>query len=169
MAVGNRQWTRAVRVPEALSVAGKCLYIFGVVNVIVLAVLIVSWAAGGSTSTFMWVRAVILLALTPLLLVLVRSARRGSQSAVDRVRLVSTVLPVAIVVVDLIPGMCPDWYAAMQGAGALALVPVAVLLWRRTSRPVAAETSRDGLTGRGAETGSAAARAGRDDGGTSNG
>ncbi len=144
MAAVNGQVTQTARVHEPLSVSGKCLYIFGVVNVIVLAVLIVSWAAGGSTSTFMWVRAVILLAVTPLLLVLIRSARRGSQSAVDRVRLVSTVLPVAIVVVDLIPGVCPAWYAGMQGVGALALVPVAVLLWRRTSRPVAAETSRDG-------------------------
>lgn len=88
-------------------------------NVIVLVVVIVSWATDGSTSTFMWVRALILLAATPLLLVLIRKARRGSQAALERVRLVSTVLPVAIVLVDLIPGVCPAWYAAMQaGRGA---------------------------------------------------
>jgi hypothetical protein len=45
----------------------------------------------------------------------------------QRLRLLTTVLPVAIVGVDLIPGVCPTWYAALQAVSALALVPIAFL------------------------------------------
>jgi hypothetical protein len=49
-------------------------------------------------------------------------------------RVVTAVLPIAIVVVDLIPGVCPGWYAAMQAASAVPLVAVAVIARRRAPR-----------------------------------
>ncbi|GAA4167955.1 hypothetical protein [Gryllotalpicola koreensis] len=130
----NSSSDRVQRIERSLSIGAKCLYIYGVCCSVVVAVLIVTAALGGSTSTFMWVRALILAVLTPVLIVLLRSARRGSRAATDRVKLIMTVMPIAIVVVDFIPGICPSWYAAVQGIGALALLPAGVMLWRATAR-----------------------------------
>ena len=79
----------------------------------------------------MWVRASILLALTPVLLRLAARAEQGRTSSLYRVRALTTVVPVAVIAVDLIPGVCPAWYAAMQALSALALLPIAF----RTRRP----------------------------------
>lgn len=72
----------------------------------------------------------ILLALAPFLLWLVGRAGRGSGLAITRLRVISSILPIAIVVVDFIPGVAPTWYAVLQGVGALVLLPVAVITWR---------------------------------------
>jgi hypothetical protein len=58
-------------------------------------------------------------------------AGRNDQDAVQRLRTLTTTLPIAIVAVDLIPGVCPTWYAAMQAASAVPLVAIAVLARRR--------------------------------------
>ncbi|AYG05352.1 hypothetical protein D7I44_09515 [Gryllotalpicola protaetiae] len=123
---------------ELLEAVRKCTWIYGVTNAVVVATVIGSAVLGGSPSAFMWVRALILLAVAPLLLWFVRRAARGNREALGRIRIMATVLPIAIIVVDLIPGVCPAWYAALQGIGAIALVPVAVIAWRvasHSSRP----------------------------------
>lgn len=115
---------------RALETAAKCAWIFGVWNTVVLAVLIASAISGGTPSVFMWVRAGILVAVSPVLVRLARTAGRGSMAALARLRLVACVLPVAVIVVDFIPGVAPLWYALLQGIGSLVLVPVAVIAWR---------------------------------------
>lgn len=47
---------------------------------------------------------------------------------------VNDILPIAIIGVDLIPGVCPAWYAAMQAIGALPLIAVAFLTRGRQLR-----------------------------------
>ncbi|MFJ6379956.1 hypothetical protein ACIQI7_08125 [Kitasatospora sp. NPDC092039] len=37
-----------------------------------------------------------------------------------------SVVPVAVIAVDVVPGLCPPWYAVHQGLSALALAAVAV-------------------------------------------
>ncbi|WP_405058210.1 hypothetical protein OG474_36480 [Kribbella sp. NBC_01505] len=110
---------------EMFETVRKCLGLYGVASAVVLSVVIANAATQGSVSTFMWVRSVLLLAVTPLLY---RLAARDPQ----RLRTVATVLPIAIVVVDLIPGVCPVWFAALQAASALPLIAVAVMMRRRT-------------------------------------
>lgn len=138
MVTENRSASGGVEQGESFGLAFKWIWIFGVWNVVVLIAVIASAMTGGGTSTFMWVRAVILLAVALFLLWLAAQAGRGSVSAAGRLRIVSTVLPIAVVVVDIIPGVAPTWYAALQGAGALALVPVAIIAWREWQRDVAA-------------------------------
>lgn len=58
-------------------------------------------------------------------------AARGSRSAFLRVRIISPVAPVApvaIIAIDLVPGVLPPWFIAMQITGALVLTPAAFLV-----------------------------------------
>ncbi|WP_329003431.1 hypothetical protein OHA18_09025 [Kribbella sp. NBC_00709] len=119
------------KVQELYETAKKCIGIYGVAGAIVLATLIVVAVLHGPVSTFMWVRAGLLLAVAPMLHRLAVRASQGSRPSLDRLRTVTTVLPIAIVVIDLIPGVCPGWYAALQGVSALALIAVAVITRRR--------------------------------------
>jgi hypothetical protein len=119
---------------EALDTSRKCLVIFGVASAVVLGVVGAKSLSHDPVNTFMWVRSVILLALAPVFYQLALRAASGSRNAFGRLRLLSTVLPLAIVVVDLIPGVCPVWYAAVQGASAIPLIAVAVITRREPLR-----------------------------------
>jgi hypothetical protein len=110
-----------------LSLVRKLVGIYGVVSVLVLATVAVVVMAHGSVSEFMWIRAGILLAVAPLLYRFAVRAGNGETRSLERLRGVSLVLPIAIIGIDLIPGMCPVWYTALQAGSALALVAVAVL------------------------------------------
>lgn len=105
----------------------KCVVLFGAVGGIVLGTVAVTAFTGHEVSSFMWIRAAILLAVAPLIYRMVVRASEGSYKALDRVRTLSTILPIAIIGVDLIPGLCPAWYAVLQGLSALALVGVAFI------------------------------------------
>lgn len=112
---------------EALDRIRTCVTLFGAVGAIVLATVAVMASTHHHVTTFMWIRGGLLLALAPLLHRYVARAAQGSPRAFDRVRTLATVLPVAVVGVDLVPGLCPAWYAVMQGLSAVALVAVACL------------------------------------------
>jgi len=118
------------RFRRGFDTAKKCIVIFGVVSAIVLGTVVTAAATGGSVSTFMWIRASLLLAITPVLYRLAVRASQAIKPSVDRLRVVTTILPIAIIGVDLIPGVCPVWYASMQAVSALALIPVAVITRR---------------------------------------
>jgi hypothetical protein len=126
--------SRNQKVPDdgaAIDTVKKCTVIFGVASAIVLATVAAIALLHGSVSTFMWVRAGILLAATPVLYRLAVRASQGARKSFARLRVVTTVLPVAIVVVDLIPGVCPVWYAGMQAVSAVPLIGIAVVTRRR--------------------------------------
>ncbi|MFE4396226.1 MULTISPECIES: hypothetical protein [Streptomycetaceae] len=105
----------------------KCITLFGLAGAIVLGTVAVMASIGHPTTPFMWIRGVIFLAVAPYLHRLATRAADGSAKAFDRVRTLSTVMPIAIIAVDLIPGLCPPWYAVLQGLSALALLAVAIL------------------------------------------
>jgi hypothetical protein len=115
------------RAGQSFDTIRKCVGFFGVVCAIVLAASAVLAFLHQPVTAFMWVRGGILLAVGPLLLGWAAKAARGEARAFDRLSTVSAVLPVSIVAVDLIPGICPPWYAVLQSIGALPLVGVAVL------------------------------------------
>lgn len=123
--------TRNAQVQELFETAKKCIALFGMVGAVVLSTVIVVAVLHGAVSPFMWIRAGILPAAAPLLHRLAVRASQGSRPSFDRLRTVTTVLPIAIVVIDLIPGVCPGWYAAMQGVSAVSLIAVAVITRRR--------------------------------------
>ncbi|MFJ9445619.1 hypothetical protein ACIRRH_27710 [Kitasatospora sp. NPDC101235] len=121
---------------DTFTTVKKCIVLFGAAGAVVLGTVAVMAATGHTTTPFMWIRGVIFLAIAPFLHRLATRAAGGSAKAFDRVRTLSTVMPVAIIGVDLVPGLCPAWYAVLQGLSALALVAVAVLT--RTSALAAA-------------------------------
>jgi len=115
---------------EAFETVKKGVKLFGAVSGIVLATTAISAALGGDVTAFMWIRGAIMLVMAPVILRLVASAAQGSRSSFERVRILTTVLPIAIIVVDLIPGLCPVWYAAMQAIGALGLLGAGIVTRR---------------------------------------
>ncbi|MGW3039840.1 hypothetical protein ACWC9T_07245 [Kitasatospora sp. NPDC001159] len=115
------------RTQNAFTMAKKCITLFGAVGVITLATVAVMASLGHETTPFMWIRGVIFPALAPVLLRVTARAENGSAKAFDRIRTVATVMPLAVIGVDLIPGICPAWYAVLQALSALALIPVAIL------------------------------------------
>jgi hypothetical protein len=86
---------------------------------------------GHTVNTFMWVRGALLPVVAVLLYRLPLAAAAGSDKALDRLRTLTVVMPVAIVAVDLVPGLCPPWYAALQTVGMVPVIVAAVTL-RRT-------------------------------------
>lgn len=121
-------------VRKAFDTVRKCIVIFGVVGAIVVATLMVIAVTHGSVSTFMWVRAALLLAITPLFSRMVAHAAKRQRKAYERLRTVTLILPIAIIVVDVIPGVCPIWYAAMQAVSAVPLIAIAVITRRGALR-----------------------------------
>ncbi|MET8543804.1 hypothetical protein ABZW03_24605 [Kitasatospora sp. NPDC004799] len=120
---------------DTFTTVKKCIVLFGAIGAVVLATVAVMAATGHGTTPFLWIRGAILLAITPFLHRLAtRAATEGSYRAFDRLRTLATVMPIAVIAVDLIPGLCPPWYAVLQGLSALALVAVAVLTRTPTLR-----------------------------------
>jgi len=117
-------------VARDFDLATKLIVIYGVAGAILIGALMVIVVAGGEPSVLMWVRSTILLAMMPFLSMFAVRAEQGRTSSLQRLRLLTTVLPVVIIGVDLIPGVCPTWYAAMQAVSALALAPIGFLTRR---------------------------------------
>ncbi|MFJ4674369.1 hypothetical protein [Kitasatospora sp. NPDC088783] len=115
------------RTQDVFDTARTWVTLFGAIGAVVLGTVAVLALAGQSTTPFLWVRGALLFLLVFLLRRYVARARGGDGRARERLRTLSTVLPFAVVGVDLVPGLCPAWYTVLQGLSALALVPVAVL------------------------------------------
>ncbi|MFH8379908.1 hypothetical protein ACH4E7_03040 [Kitasatospora sp. NPDC018058] len=115
------------RTQNTFSTVKKCITLFGAVGAVVLATVAAMASLGHETTPFMWIRGVILLGIAPVLHRIATRAAQGSYKAFDRIRTLSTVMPIAVIAVDLVPGLCPPWYAVLQGLSALALIGVAVL------------------------------------------
>ncbi len=86
-----------------------------------------------------WVRAVIVLASSLLTLWFAAQAAGGSARGYLRLRIVTAVMVVAIVVIVVIPGAFPVWLRVEQAVCGLVLAAVAVLI---TRAPVRAQFAR---------------------------
>ncbi|MEV4250118.1 hypothetical protein AB0J63_42785 [Streptosporangium canum] len=107
---------------------------YGALSVAVLIVVVILSVTGREVTSFMWgrtggmfVSAVVTYWLTAL-------ASRGARWAYVRVRIISVIVPIAIIAIDSIPGALPPWFVAMQIAGALTLVPAAFIVNRSELR-----------------------------------
>ncbi|MEV4253269.1 hypothetical protein AB0J52_08860 [Spirillospora sp. NPDC049652] len=126
-----------VRTKDAFDAVNKYVTLFGAIGAITLGTVAVMALSGQNTNPFMWIRAVILFLAAFMLHRFTAEAARGVRKSFDRLRTLSVILPIAIVGVDLIPGVCPAWYTVLQGLSALALVAVAVLTRTRSLRAAA--------------------------------
>ncbi|MFE4513593.1 hypothetical protein ACFRMQ_05230 [Kitasatospora sp. NPDC056783] len=115
------------RTRGTLDTVRTCVTLFGAIGAIVLGTVAVMAFTGHQATSFMWIRGAILFLATFLLHRYADRAARGDHRGFERLRTLSTVMPIAIIAVDLVPGLCPPWYAVVQGLSALALAAVAFL------------------------------------------
>lgn len=109
----------------AFGTIGVSVKIYGALTAAALLAVVAVASTGHMVNPFMWIRAILLPLIAVLLHRLALSASRGSRRAFERLRGISAVFPVAIVGVDLIPGVCPWWYAAVQTLCVLPVVRIA--------------------------------------------
>jgi hypothetical protein len=122
------------RTREAFDTVKKCVKLYGVICAITLGTVAVVALSGPTVTTFMWVRSVILLAIAPVLHRMTVRASQGVRRSFERMRALTVIMPIAIIAVDLIPGVCPAWYAGMQAVSALALMGAAFITHGSTLR-----------------------------------
>jgi hypothetical protein len=113
--------------PLALGQVETSFKAYTVLSTIALTAVAAMAISGHQINTFMWVRG----ALLPVAAVLLyRMTVAGSRRGLDRVRTLTRIMPIAIVGVDLIPGICPLWYAALQAVCMVPVVVAAVIMHR---------------------------------------
>ncbi|MGC4947948.1 hypothetical protein ACLQ2N_17355 [Streptomyces sp. DT224] len=117
---------------RALASARRSVTLYGALTATALGAVVVVAATGHTVNTFMWVRAVLLPVIAYVLLRITAAAAGGSRRAFERVRTLAVIMPIAIIGVDLIPGVCPPWYAVTQTLCMLPVIRVAFLT-RRTA------------------------------------
>ncbi|WP_399931540.1 hypothetical protein [Streptomyces kanamyceticus] len=113
------------RTRGAFDTAQSGIKVFGALSAAALLAVIAVSVGGHMVNTFMWVRAVLLPVVAVLMYRMTGSASRGSRRAFERVRALAVIMPIAIIGVDLIPGVCPPWYAVMQVVCVLPVIGVA--------------------------------------------
>ncbi|KWT62260.1 hypothetical protein ADL21_09055 [Streptomyces albus subsp. albus] len=106
---------------RALRTAKIFIGVYGALSTAVLLTVVVLAATGHEVTSFMWGRSAGVLASAAVTYWLTVLAARGARWAYLRVRILSVVMPVAIVAIDLIPGALPVWFIAMQAVCALAI------------------------------------------------
>ncbi|WKU48890.1 hypothetical protein Q3V23_35190 [Streptomyces sp. VNUA116] len=115
------------RTQAAFATAKNSIKIYVALTAAALLAVIVVAGTGHTVNTFMWVRAVLLPVMAVLIHRVTASAARGSRRAFERLSTLAVVMPIAIIVVDLIPGVCPPWYAVMQVVCMLPVIGVAFI------------------------------------------
>ncbi|WP_409182407.1 hypothetical protein F9C11_39335 [Amycolatopsis sp. VS8301801F10] len=115
---------------DLLGLAKGFVVAYGAVSAVVLGAIAALALSGGEVSSFMWIRSGVVAVSAAVAWWLVSAAARGSRKAYERMRFVAIVAPVAIVGVDLIPGVCPLWFLLAQTGCAIVLAGAAVPLVR---------------------------------------
>ncbi|MFH8491180.1 hypothetical protein [Streptomyces longisporoflavus] len=112
---------------EAFGKAENSIRVYGALSALALLAVVAVASSGHTVNTFMWVRTALLPAVAVLIHRLTVSASRGSRRAFERVSALTVIMPIAIIGVDLIPGVCPPWYAVMQTVCMLPVLRIAFL------------------------------------------
>ena len=89
-----------------------------------------------------WVRSIVVVATALILLSAATLASRGSRGAFLRLRIISIVTTVAIVVIVVLPGTFPVWLKVEQSVCGVLMLGVALLANGRTARARFAAPSR---------------------------
>ena len=107
---------------------------YAALSVLTLVVIVLFRNHPAMVTSAVWVRATIVFASSLLTFAFARSAARGSRKGLLRLRIVSAVMLVAIVVIVVLPGLFPLWLRIEQAACGLLLLGVTVLVNGRRLR-----------------------------------
>lgn len=98
------------------------------ISVITLAVIVLLRNHAADVNSVVWTRGVIVVASALLTLSFATHAARGARRSFLRLRIISIVMPLAIVVIIVLPGTFPLWMKLEQAVCGVLLVTVAVLV-----------------------------------------
>ncbi|MGN6125968.1 MAG: hypothetical protein ACTHON_05345 [Humibacter sp.] len=84
-------------------------------------------AVGVGVDSAIWIRCSLVLGSAIVLLAFTIGAARGSRSAWIRLRIVSPIVVVAVIVIVAIPDFLPDWVRVEQAVCGLLVLPVAIM------------------------------------------
>jgi len=101
---------------------------FVLVSAAMESVLVAQSSAGTSVDSAIWIRCSLVLASSIVLLLLGATASRGSRNAWVRLRIITAIVVVAVIVIVSIPGFLPDWVRIEQGVCGALVLPVAIML-----------------------------------------
>jgi hypothetical protein len=107
-----------------------------VLSVLTMAAIVVFRDDASMVTDTVWVRCTIVLVSAVLTVLFARSAARGSRRGFLRLRIVTAVMVVAIVVIVSLPGFLPVWVRVEQGVCGLLLLAVVVMINGSRVRPV---------------------------------
>ncbi|MET1071342.1 MAG: hypothetical protein ABWY11_01720 [Umezawaea sp.] len=101
---------------------------YGGLSAVVFTAVVILSTTGHEVTPFMWGRAggVLVSAVVTYWLTVV--AARGARWAYVRLRIISVVVPIAIVVIDLVADGLPTWFVVLQIACALAIGATAFIV-----------------------------------------
>jgi hypothetical protein len=91
-------------------------------------------AIGIGIDIAVWIRCTLVLGSAILLLLFARRAAAGSRPAWVRLRIISPIVVVAVVVIVSVPGFLPDWVRLEQAVCGALVTPVAVIVNHRRAR-----------------------------------
>jgi len=114
--------------PKAFSLVKALLVGYLAVSVLTLAAIVLLRNDASVVNPAVWIRGTIVAASSVLTLAFAAGAARGSRGAYRRLRVITAVMPVAIVVIIALPGTFPLWMKLEQAVcGVLLLGVVAVV------------------------------------------
>ncbi|MFD8542947.1 hypothetical protein [Streptomyces sp. NPDC059649] len=115
------------RTQRAFGTAKNLVAAYGALSAAVLITVAVLALTGHPVTSFMWGRSGGMLGSAAVIYWMTVLAARGTRWAYLRVRILTVLMPIAIIGVDMIPGICPPWFALSQAASALPLAAAAFL------------------------------------------
>ncbi|WP_433384691.1 hypothetical protein ACQPZX_24255 [Actinoplanes sp. CA-142083] len=106
---------------------------YAAVSVLTLVTVILFRHDAAMVTSGVWVRGTIVAAASLLTLFFAVRARRGDRRMLLRLRIVTAIMLVAIVVIVALPGAFPVWFRLEQAICGLLLLPVVVQVNRRSA------------------------------------
>ncbi|MER6951587.1 hypothetical protein ABT294_46985 [Nonomuraea sp. NPDC000554] len=102
--------------------------VYGALSAAVLITVAILAINEQTVTSFMWGRSAGVFASAAVTYWLTVLASRGKRWAYVRVRIISIVMPPAIIAIDVIPGVLPAWFVMMQATCALAIAAAAFII-----------------------------------------
>ncbi|MFB9709363.1 hypothetical protein ACWDTT_25005 [Streptosporangium sandarakinum] len=105
------------------------------VSVLTLVTMVVFRSDGVMVTDSVWIRGTLVAVASLVTLFFAVRAARGERKMPLRLRIITSIMLVAIVVIIALPGLFPLWFKLEQGVCGLLLLPVVVQLnWRPADR-----------------------------------